>query len=145
MRYDACVMTGARVRFAANSPRISSVSGFPSHWFEFLAKMAMALALITAARSNAVGSPPLVDVCAPIRSPGASGKAKRVILECGGSPPPSERQGAATYSTEGRAKPPHSPSLQSGIDRHGEIDIDRVPAKRGRSGEHTSELQSQSN
>src|SRR5437867_3498677 len=89
----------------------------------------MADASIAAARANAAGRPPLVEMCAPRRSPGASGKDKRVMLECGGLPPPSERGGVDRYSTEeGGGKPPHFTSLQSEIHRHRVIHIDRLTA-----------------
>src|SRR5436190_20191614 len=96
MRYDACVITGATLRFAANSARSASVYGLFTHWFEFLAQMAIADASIAAARSNAVGSPPLVEMCAPRRSPGASGKEKRVMADVSFRAAKTARNPAAT-------------------------------------------------
>ncbi len=69
IRYDACVITGRSVRFSVKRATSSSDIVFPFHWFEFLAKRAMAVAPAAVARSKAVCSPPFVDMCAPRRSP----------------------------------------------------------------------------
>src|SRR5256885_508850 len=118
IRYEACVITGATLRFAVNSAHSASVYGLLTHWFEFLAKMAMAEASIAAARSNAVGRPPLVEMCAPRRSPGASGKEKRVMVGMLG------RWNVGMLNTGGRAGRPNvltfqRPNLlQSEVHRH---------------------------
>src|ERR1051325_2989193 len=92
MRYEAGVKIGLTVRSLAKSATSSSVIVFPFHWFEFFAKSAIAEALIIEARSKTVCRPPLVEMCAPMRSPCFSWKRKRGMREFAGPKPGDSRE-----------------------------------------------------